>query len=100
MHGGFQSLILDEVMSWATWSANQGTVFVTREIRLKFIKPVRVDTELRFIGRVADDDGKTVKTRGEIRDASGNVLTEAEGKLVRVKRERLEKILGQTGGGK
>jgi acyl-coenzyme A thioesterase PaaI-like protein len=94
MHGGFQCLILDEVMSWAVWAA-MDKVFVTREIKLRFRRPVHVAQPLTFYGHVVEDKGQQVTTRGEIKDPEGNVLTESEGVMVLVSPEKLESMTDQ-----
>ena len=84
MHGGFQSLLLDETMSWTAYGSLNVKTFVTKELQVQFIRPVHVNQPLSIIGYVENDDGKTIKTKGEIRGADNTLLTSARGVIVRV----------------
>ena len=95
LHGGFQGLLLDETMAWAAWALGDGFVFITKEMTVRYLKPVHVCRPLLIIGRLHEKGSKQFKTRGEIRDEQGNLLTEAEGVFVRVSNEKFRILLGQ-----
>jgi acyl-coenzyme A thioesterase PaaI-like protein len=95
MHGGFQSLLLDETTSWAAFGALGERSFVTREITVRFLHPVRVGQPLTILGRVTEDRGRTVLVRGEIRSAVGELLTEAESVLWRLDEQAMRAVTGQ-----
>lgn len=97
LHGGFQSLLLDETTSWAAYGALGERSFVTRSIAVRFLRPVLVGQELTVVARVTEDRGRTILARGEIRDASGRVLTEAEAELQRVDPETMRRLSGEAG---
>ncbi len=84
MHGGFQTLLLDETMSWTAHGIRGLRAFVTKDLKVRFLKPVDVYQELKVIGFIEDDDGKTIKARGELRDSKDRLLTSASATIVRV----------------
>jgi uncharacterized protein (TIGR00369 family) len=94
MHGGFQALLLDETTSWAAFGALGERSFVTREITVRFLRPVHVGRPLTVVGRIVDDRGRAIVARGEIRDASGTVLTEADAVLLRMDERAMRAVAG------
>lgn len=84
LHGGFQTLLLDETMSWTAHGILGLRAFVTKDLKVRFLLPVDVYQELTVIGFIVDDDGKTIKTRGELRDNKNKLLTTAKATIVRV----------------
>jgi acyl-coenzyme A thioesterase PaaI-like protein len=84
LHGGFQTLLLDETMSWTAHGILGLSAFVTKDLIVRFLQPVDVYQQLKVFGFIVDDDGKTIKTRGELRDNKNKLLTSAEATIVRV----------------
>lgn len=93
LHGGFQSLLLDETTSWAAFGALGERSFVTRRINVRFLRPVHVGQELTITARVTEDRGRTILARGEIRDPAGRLLTEAEAELQRLDPEAMRAVI-------
>jgi uncharacterized protein (TIGR00369 family) len=98
LHGGFQTLLLDETTSWAAFGALGERAFLTREIKVRFLRPVHVGIPLTITGRVTKDAGRLITVRGEIRDASGELLTEADAILVRMEEGAMRAALGDPAG--
>jgi len=94
MHGGFHGLLLDEIMSWVAYGLMNVKAFVTKEMTVKYIRPVYVGQPLKVIGYLEEDTDNGIRVRGEIRDAEANVLTVANGILVRISPEKMKKMLG------
>ena len=91
-HGGIISTILDEVMSWAIICFRR-TLFVTRKMELKYVRPVPLNTSLRARGRVMDEDkGILIKTRGELFDDEGRILARSVGEFALVTEEKLADV--------
>jgi len=93
LHGGFHSLLLDEIMSWVAWGLMDVKAFVTREMTVRYLKPVYVDRPLRIIGSLVEDQGRDIVTRGELRDEKGDLLTESRGILTRINPEKMKFML-------
>jgi uncharacterized protein (TIGR00369 family) len=85
-HGGFLSMILDEVMAHACLgSAGPGEAAVTGEITVRFLRPVETGSKVRAVGRVEGTRGRIISTRGWIYDASGAAAAEATARFLSVK---------------
>ena len=82
MHGGLASALLDEAMVKLLWEA--GIPAVSAEINVKLLKPARVGEQLTIEGWVVADKGRIILTSAELRDASGGLLAQANGKCVRI----------------
>ena len=95
LHGGFQTLLLDETMSWVPFGLFGERSFMTKEITIRFLRPVYVGEPIRISGSLEGDRGRELITRGEIRDRDGHLLTEATGILARLKPEVMESLLSK-----
>ena len=86
MHGGFVSLLLDEVMGKAL-SANDMRGAPTAGLTVRFRRPVKLDRRLMLVGRFLRREGRKHYVHGEVREGDetmdgGAVLAEAEGLFV------------------
>jgi len=82
VHGGFVSMLLDEVMAKAC--LEKGIPAVTAKIELRFKKPVLVGEEIEVRGKVVEVQGKKVFTRARCKGSSGEIKALAEGLFVHV----------------
>lgn len=94
MHGGFQALLLDETMAWVPFGLWNERNFVTREMTIRYIRPAHVEKQLHIVATLVEDLGRKIIVRGEIRDETGNVLTEARCTIVRLSQEEMKNISG------
>jgi len=76
LHGGFQTLLLDETCSWAFATLARCRTFVTSKLEVTFRRPVRVAQPLAIRCRIVERDEHRAITAGEILDADGRTLTE------------------------
>lgn len=76
VHGGIVSALLDETMGWAIF--HQGIWGVTGKLSVTFRKPVPVGEELAVTGVVTKGTRRAIETHGELRDADGALLAEAD----------------------
>ncbi len=91
LHGGVVAALLDETMGWAIF--HQGVWGVTARMSLTFRRPVIVGEELRVVGEVVRDRGRTIETRGTVSRASdGEVLAEAEAVFLKMPDERRREL--------
>ncbi|HET7838312.1 MAG TPA: PaaI family thioesterase [Rectinemataceae bacterium] len=79
-HGGFLSMLLDEVMAHACLGAAETAV--TGEITVRFLKPVQTGTEVRLQGKVVEKKGRIIHTEGRILDAAGESAAEGRARFV------------------
>ncbi|UCF72501.1 MAG: PaaI family thioesterase [Deltaproteobacteria bacterium] len=77
-HGGIVSTLLDEVMSWAVIYFRR-TFFVTRSMRIKYVRPVPLYRLLTVKGTMIEGQNRYLcKARGLIQDEDKNILARAE----------------------
>jgi len=81
IHGGIIATVLDEVMSKATrFSVAERAV--TAELRVEYLKPIRVDEELCVEGFLTRREGRQLYHEGEIRNQAGVLLACGQGRFV------------------
>ena len=86
VHGGIIAVLLDEVMSKACRFA--GEKAVTAELRVEYLRPIRVNQEIVVEGFVRRREGRQLYHEGEIRDAAGEVLARGKARFVVIDPER------------
>jgi len=91
-HGGVLAALLDETMGWApTLTCRRFCLSV--EIRVQYIKPVPLGTEITVIGRVTSDRRRLFEVEGEILDAQGTVYARGAGRYVPVSDEQTRAVV-------
>lgn len=83
VHGGIISAMLDEVMSRALNVEFPEEWSVTVDLRIRFKKPVPLETDLKALGRITRMNRKIFETTGEIYLPDGTVAAEGWGKFFR-----------------
>lgn len=86
IHGGIIATVLDEVMSKVSRFSNVRAV--TAELTVEYLRPVRVDEELRVEGFATRRNGRELYHEGEIRNATGILLARGRGRFVIIDPER------------
>ena len=77
VHGGMIAFLLDEVAQW-TMVSRIGRVGLTREITVRYFKPVPTDTEIIVEGKITNQKGKNVILKSTIRSDDNVLLAESE----------------------
>jgi len=91
-HGGIVSTLLDEVMSWAVIYFKR-IFFVTRSMRIKYLKPVPLDTQLTVKAHILEEKrGRINQVRGFIHDQATNTLVRGEATFARLSRAELHLV--------
>lgn len=91
VHGGAISTALDEAMGWALWGLTGG-LGVTRELKVRFLRPVLVRREMTVVGWIGAQEGKTTTILAELRDARERVAAAGEGTFVAISAERVKDV--------
>lgn len=89
IHGGIIATVLDEVMSKVSRFSNVRAV--TAELTIEYLRPVRVDEDLRIEGYSTRRNGRELYHEGEIRNAAGTLLARGRGRFVIIDPERYNK---------
>jgi uncharacterized protein (TIGR00369 family) len=92
LHGGFHALLLDEITAWVPFGLWNERTFVTKEMRIRYVKPAYVETPLFIVGYLVADRQREIIVQGEIKDEHGRILSEARCTLVRLSAEAMERI--------
>lgn len=95
-HGGIIATLLDEVSAW-TLLARLGRLGVTREISIRYIKPVRTGTELWVEGEIVGHDDRSAAVRATIRPSGASphaVLAESESRWALPKLSSIARMTG------
>jgi uncharacterized protein (TIGR00369 family) len=91
LHGGIISTLLDEAFAHAAGGAERsvdGGVAVTAELSVRFKKPARIGEPAFLEGRVLSVKGRVIECESVLRDAGGQELASASGKLIKMKKDR------------
>ncbi len=81
VHGGILTTILDEIMSWTAIHLTHNFI-LTRNITVKFKKPVYVGTPLTTTSTIKEVNGKEALLEAYINDADGNLCCTSEANVV------------------
>ncbi|TSK08152.1 MAG: PaaI family thioesterase [Geobacter sp.] len=75
VHGGIISALMDEAAAYALF-ARHGKLGVTRDITVRFLKPVPTGTDIRVVGEIVSFDPPQAEVAMAIYDAEGQRLAE------------------------
>lgn len=77
VHGGIIALLLDEVSQW-TMIARIGEMGLTREISVRYLKPVTTNTEIVVEAKIETQDEKDTVLHSTVRSTDSELLAEGE----------------------
>jgi uncharacterized protein (TIGR00369 family) len=92
VHGGIVAAMLDEVCGRAHMGGDPPRFMYTARLEIRYRHNVPVGQPLRMVGRVAKNKARTATATGEIFDAEGELLAEAEVLLVDVPPETVRSV--------
>ena len=97
LHGGVQSLLLDEVAGWVVTRKLQ-TTGVTSKMEVQYVKPISTyDSLLTIRARVSRQMRNVAFIEGEIYNAHGEVCTKATLTYFCASRQKAEETMGFCG---
>ena len=97
LHGGVQSLLLDEVAGWVVTRKLQ-TTGVTSKMEVQYVKPISTyDSLLTIRARISRQMRNVAFIEGEIYDAHGEVCTKATLTYFCASRQKAEETMGFCG---
>lgn len=76
VHGGIVTTLLDEASAWALM-ARHGKLGVTREMTVRFLKPVMTGQDLVVQACITFFDNKTALVEGTVKNGDGEILAES-----------------------
>lgn len=90
LHGGITSAILDETMGRAILVNHGQEVWgVTVELKLRYLKPIPLDEELKIVARVTKEENRFFEGTGEVILKNGEIAATAEGKYLKLPLEKI-----------
>ncbi|HLF26672.1 MAG TPA: PaaI family thioesterase [Anaerolineae bacterium] len=96
LHGGFQALLLDDIMCRVITGLANGGMAVSQELTLRYHRPVQVDRPISLFGYLVEDQQQQIVTCAEIKDTQGSLLTEADGIFSRTEPENTQTEVGEN----
>ncbi len=91
-HGGIISTLLDEVMSWTVMYFKK-VFIVTRNINIKYVRPVLIGKLITVRGRIIDDTKPPIiKAKSEIRDQDKRLLVRGMAEFVIISKDKLSGV--------
>ncbi|RUM37893.1 MAG: PaaI family thioesterase [Desulfobulbus sp.] len=85
LHGGLAATILDETIGRAIMMTCSDTLWgVTVDFSMRLRKPVPLDSEIRVLARITQEDKRFFKGCGEILLANGDVAVEGQGRYLKM----------------
>lgn len=98
IHGGLLATVLDEIMVWACAVQTRQFAFCV-EMNVRFIRSARPGRELVVTGvLVTNRRGRLFEAKASVATAAGDVLAEATGKYMPIKKPDLSPMLGELVG--
>jgi len=91
MHGGVIAAILDEVCG-RVFTEHEDEFMMTSKLDLRYRKPVPIGQPLVTRAHQVSRKGRVGIAHGEILDAQGTLLAEAEGVYVQVPEEKVKEM--------
>jgi len=79
-HGGFLTMLMDELMAHACIAFAASAV--TGDMSVKFIKPVPTGSRVRIVGRAERPRGRVISTTATIYSEEGVVMAEASARFI------------------
>lgn len=85
MHGGIAAALLDETIGRAILMRYEHAIWgVTIEITTKFRKPIPLNQQLRVVGRITSETGRSFEGTGEIYLPDGEIAATGFGKYMKL----------------
>ncbi len=90
LHGGIATALLDETIGRAIMMRHQENYWgVTIEFTTRFRKPIPLGVELKVVGRIVSDSGRTFEGTGEILLPGGEIGASGQGKYLKLPLEKI-----------
>lgn len=87
-HGGMISCMLDEIIGRAIWIDEPTVWGVTMDLKVKFRKPILLETPVKAVGKIIKSSNRAFSGVGYIYDMEGTLLAEGEALYYKVPIEK------------
>lgn len=90
LHGGIATALLDETIGRAIMLRSTGTIWgVTLEFSTTFRRPIPLQTELRVLGRITDENTRSFRGTGELLLPDNTIAATGAGRYLKMPLERI-----------
>jgi uncharacterized protein (TIGR00369 family) len=93
VHGGVITALIDEAMGWSS-TVKTKLLYVTVNLNVNFIKPVRVGEKLIFKAKMIEDKKRVSLNEGVVVNTKGEILVKASGKFFAMTEEETKRVIG------
>jgi uncharacterized protein (TIGR00369 family) len=91
VHGGIITLLLEEVAQW-TIISHLGRFRMTREISVRYLKPVPTNTEILVEAQIINQGEKNIVFRSNVHNSEGIFMVESESNWIFVSPSAIAKV--------
>ena len=91
MHGGLQTVILDEVSGWTVISI-LNIAALTIKAEMKFLRPLYVEEKIEAVATVEKVEGRDVTIKCHLKNSEDEICTVGLFTFREVKKEKIEKL--------
>lgn len=91
VHGGMTALLLDEICQW-TMIGRTGRMGLTRELSVRYLRPVPTNTEIIVEGTIGTQGEKSTVVHSAVRSLDKTVLAEGKSTWVMVEPAVIAKV--------
>lgn len=91
VHGGIITLLLEEVAQW-TIISHLGRFGMTREISVRYLKPVPTNTEILVEAQIINQGEKNIVFRSNVHNSEGIFMVESESNWIFVSPSAIAKV--------
>ncbi len=82
LHGGIAATILDETMGRVITAGSKDVWGVTVDLHIRYRKPVPLEEEIRVVGRIIRQGGRSYEAEGRIVLADGTTAVDGNGRYI------------------
>ena len=93
VHGGLQTVLMDEVSGWTVITLLE-ELCLTVNVEMQFISPLYVEEEVEIIGEIVENKEKDILVRSYLKNNEGQVCTKGLFTFRKVKKGKIEQIAG------
>ncbi|MCE7743164.1 MAG: hypothetical protein GOP50_12005 [Candidatus Heimdallarchaeota archaeon] len=93
VHGGLQTVLMDEVSGWTVITLLEEAC-LTIKVDLQFFKPLYVEEEVEIIGEIAEHKEKDILVKSYIKNKDGQICTQGHFTFRKVTKKKIEQIAG------
>jgi len=94
VHGGIVATLLDEISAW-TLVIHIKKLCITQEAKIKYYKPIFVNTAITVEGKIKERNNFGVKTISYVKNIKGDILAEGESNWIIPDLRTLAKVTGK-----